>query len=174
MVLAQAELFLRSDSDDAPFSLEPILAVLAGRGLVLRRGDELAAPDPNSAAFAELHLLGETMRPTLERYLLTLALLERHGSGNLTRRRLEEIAHLLAQRLGLLHEFNASEFAERGLFAGVVDNLLGGGLLRVDADDLLYFDERISAPAADAELLLAADVRQTIRRMAETRVAAGG
>ena len=29
-----------------------------------------------------------------------------------------------------------------------VDNLLGGGLLRADADDLLYFDERISAPAA--------------------------
>ena len=173
MVLAQAELFLRSE-DDAPFSLEPILAVLAGRGLVLRRGDELAAPDPNSAAFDELHLLGETMRPTLERYLLTLALLERHGSGNLTRRRLEEIAHLLAQRLGLLHEFNATEFAERGLFAGVVDNLLGGGLLRADADELLHFDERISAPAADAELLLAADVRQTIRRMAETRVVAEG
>jgi glycerol-3-phosphate O-acyltransferase len=73
----------------------------------------------------------------------------------------------------LLHEFNATEFAERGLFAGVVDNLLGGGLLRADADELLHFDERISAPAADAELLLAADVRQTIRRMAEMRVAAG-
>jgi len=170
LALVQAELFLRLP-DDGVFSLEPALAVLAERGLVHRRDDLLVAPDPTSAAFDELQLLGETMRPTLQRYLLTLALLERHGSGALTRGRLEEIAHLLAQRLGLLREANASEFAERGLFANVVDHLLGAGFLRTEGE-LLHFDQRLSAPAADAELLLSAEVRRTIRRMAGSGAAA--
>jgi glycerol-3-phosphate O-acyltransferase len=170
LALVQAELFLHCGAEGVSCSLEPALAVLVERSLVERRGDELAAPDPTSGAFAELHLLGETMRPTLERYLLMLSLLEHHGSGNLTRRRLEELSHLLAQRLALLHESNASEFAERGLFASVIDNLLDAGLLAMD-NDVLRFDARLSAPAADAELLLAAEVRQTIRRMAGTDAA---
>jgi glycerol-3-phosphate O-acyltransferase len=169
LVLAQSELFFRCAPEDVPSSLEPVLAVLEARGLILRQGQDLVAPDPNSRAADELRLLGETMRPTLERYLLTLVLLEQHGSGNLARNRLEEISHLLAQRLALLYESNTSEFAERGLFANVVENLLTAGLLRQDEQGMLHFDERISAPAADAELLLSAGVRQTIRRMAATQ-----
>ncbi|HZV54679.1 MAG TPA: glycerol-3-phosphate 1-O-acyltransferase PlsB [Rhodocyclaceae bacterium] len=166
LVLAHSELFLRCTPADVPSALEDVLAILAARGLVSLDGDDLVAPDPNSREFAELHLLGETMQPTLERYLLTLALLQHYGSGNLSRRRLEESCHLLAQRLALLYEFNAPEFAERSLFANVVENLLAAGLLRADAEGLLHFDERIGAPAADAELLLAAEVRQTVRRIA--------
>jgi glycerol-3-phosphate O-acyltransferase len=172
LVLSRSEVFFRCAPDDVPNSLEPVLAVLAARGLIHRQGHELAAPDPNSAAFIELRMLGETMRPTLERYLLTLALLEHHGSGNLSRTRLEEVSHLLAQRLALLHESNASEFAERGLFANVVETLVTAGLLRQDEQGMLHFDERISAPAVDAELLLAAEMRQIIRRLAGTGVAA--
>jgi len=172
LLLAQTELFYRGAPEDAPIVLEPVLAVLEARGLVQRQGQELVAPDPNSRAAAELQLLGETMRPTLERYLLTLALLEHHGSGKLSRNRVEEVSHLLAQRLALLHESNGAEFAERGLFAGVVDNLLAAGLVGQDEQGLLHFDERISAPAADAELLLAAEVRQVVRRMAGTGAAA--
>jgi len=166
LLLAQTELFYRGAPEDASTMLAPVLTVFEARGLIQRQGQELVAPDPSSRAADELRLLGETMRPTLSRYLLTLAILERHTSGQLDRARLEELSHLLAQRLALLHESNASEFAERGLFANVVENLLTAGLLRLDEQGMLQFDERISAPAADAELLLSAGVRQTIRRMA--------
>jgi glycerol-3-phosphate O-acyltransferase len=164
--LAQTELFLRCAAADVPASLATVLDALVECGLIAIQGNELLAPEPSSREFAELHLLGETMRPTLERYLLTLALLQHHGSGRLTRAALEESCQLLAQRLALLYEFNAPEFAERSLFANVLANLLAAGLLRADTMGLLHFDERITAPAADAELLLAAEVRQTIRRMA--------
>lgn len=165
--LARTELFLRCGPGNVPAALEKVLAALTARGLLLARDDELFAPEANSLEFAELELIGETMRPTLERYLLTLALLQQHGSGCLSRQALEESCHLLAQRLALLYEFNAPEFSERGVFTGVIANLVAAGLLREDATGLLHFDERISAPAADAELLLAAEVRQTIRRMAK-------
>jgi glycerol-3-phosphate O-acyltransferase len=167
-LLLRAELFLRWRPEDLPAVLEGVLAVMVARGLVRRSGDQLAAPEANSQEFAELRLLGETIRPTLERHLLMLALLQRHGSGRLTRKGLEESGHLLAQRLAMLYEFNSPEFSEKSLFAGVVGNLLGAGLLVEGIDGRLLFDERISAPAEHTELLLPAEVRQAVRRMAAT------
>jgi glycerol-3-phosphate O-acyltransferase len=165
--LLRAELFLRWPPEALPGAIDAAIAVLEARGLLRRNADagRLAAPEPNSQEFAELRLLGETIRPTLERHFLTLALLQRHGSGQLTRRALEEVSHLLAQRLALLYEFNAPEFSEKALFAGVVANLVEAGFLHEDEAGLLHFDERITVPAAHAELVLSAEVRQAIRRM---------
>lgn len=166
MELVRAELFLHGSDDDTREALERVLAVLCDRGLIVREADEWRAPDPGSLAFAELQLIGETMRPTLERNLLALELLVRHGSGRLSRKRLEELCQRLAERLALLYEYNAPEFAERGVFASVVDSLIATGMIDVDAEGLVHFDARIAAPASDAELLLSAETRQTIRRLA--------
>ncbi|MBI4985413.1 MAG: glycerol-3-phosphate 1-O-acyltransferase PlsB [Rhodocyclales bacterium] len=160
------ELFLRWSPPEIPATLDAILAVLQERGLLIDDGSMLAAPAPGSQEAAELQLLGETMRPTLERHFLTLALLQRHGSGRLTRRALEDACHLLAQRLALLYEFNAPEFSEKSLFAAVVGNIIDAGLIVENGDGLLHFDAQTVAPAEHAELLLAAEVRQAIRRIA--------
>lgn len=166
--LLRAELFLRWPPEALPDAVAAAIAALEARGLLHLSADagQLAAPEPNSQEFAELRLLGETIRPTLERHFLTLALLQRHGPGRLTRHALEGASHLLAQRLALLYEFNAPEFSEKALFAGVVANLVEAGFLHEDGAGLLHFDERITVPAAHAELVLSAEVRQTIRRMA--------
>jgi len=126
----------------------------------------LHAPPPNSEASPELQQLGEIIRPTLERQFLTLALLQHHGSGRLTRAELEEATHLLAQRLAMLYEQNSAEFSEKLLFANVIRNLTDAGILQADAAGLLQFDERITLAAAQTELLLAADVRHSIQRIA--------
>jgi glycerol-3-phosphate O-acyltransferase len=167
-LLLRAELFLRWRPQELPAVLEGVLAVLIARGLIRRSGEHLTAPEANSQEFSELRLLGETIRPTLERNFLTLALLQRHGSGRLTRKGLEQSGHLLAQRLAMLYEFNSPEFSEKSLIAGVVTNLLGAGLLTEDKDGQLHFDERITAPAEHTELFLPAEVRQAVRRMAAT------
>jgi glycerol-3-phosphate O-acyltransferase len=166
--LLRAELFLRLAPEDLPGAMQTAVAVLVERHLVRRSTDtgRLLASEPNSQEFAELGLLGESIRPMLERHFLTLALLQRHGSGQLTRRALEEASHLLAQRLALLYEFNTPEFSEKDQFANVVAHLVETGLLREGEAGLLHFDERITLPAAHAELVLPAEVRQTIRRMA--------
>ena len=166
--LLRAELYLRWPLEELPAAMGAAVAALEARSLLRRNPDSgrLAAPEPNSQAFAELLLLGETIRPALERHFLTLALLQRHGSGRITRRALEEASHLLAQRLALLYEFNAPEFSEKALFAGVVAQFVDAGFLREDDTGLLHFDERITVPAAHAELVLSAEVRQTILRMA--------
>jgi len=166
--LLRAELFLHCPAEALPEAMAAVVSVLGGRGLMRRNPEtgRYAAPEPTSQAFAELRQLGEAIRPTLERHFLTLALLQRHGPGRLTRRALEEASHLLAQRLALLYEFNAPEFSDKSLFAGFIGHLLDAGILREGEAGLLEFDERISVPAAHAELVLSADVRQTILRMA--------
>jgi glycerol-3-phosphate O-acyltransferase len=126
----------------------------------------LLAAEANSPAYAQLRWLGEIIRPTLERHFLTLILLQSHGTGRLTKKTLEERAHLLAQRLSLLYAFNAPEFAERTAFASFIATLLDHGMLSENEEGFLAFDQRLDAAAAQAELVLAAEPREAIRRMA--------
>jgi glycerol-3-phosphate O-acyltransferase len=131
----------------------------------------LVAPEPISQEFAELHLLGETIRPLLERHFLTLSLLQRHGTGQLTRQALENHCHLLAQRLSLLYEFNTPEFPEKATFSAFIANLIEAEFLREDDNGLLHFDERLMTPLAHSELVLSVEARQAIRRIAGAGVA---
>jgi glycerol-3-phosphate O-acyltransferase len=166
--LLRAELFLPWDVDQLDAVIDRAEAALCQRGLILDDGQAglLRAPMPNSEASAELRQVGEIIRPTLERQFLTLALLQHHGSGKLTRATLEEATHLLAQRLAMLYEFNSAEFSEKLMFANVIRNLIDAEILRVDEAGLLQFDERITLAAAQTELLLAADVRHSIQLIA--------
>jgi len=114
-----------------------------------------------------LHLIGETLRPMLGRHFLALALLQQRGSGKLTRVVLEKDCQSLAQRLALLHGFGEAETADRSDFANLVSNLLDAELLVEDEEGLLRFDQRLLGPLTHVELVLPADARQSIRRVAE-------
>jgi glycerol-3-phosphate O-acyltransferase len=171
--LLRAELFLPWEAAELDMAIDRAEDALRQRGLIL--GDDqneiLRAPPPNSEAGPELRQLGEIIRPTLERQFLTLALLQHHGSGQLTRHALEEGAHLLAQRLAMLYEFNVAEFSEKLPFTHVIRNLIDAELLQTHAG-LLSFDERITRAAAQTELLLPADVRHSIQLIARAAPAA--
>ena len=164
--LLRTELFLPWEAGDLDAAIERSEAALARRGLILTEAEVLRAPPPNSEASPELRQLGEIIRPMLERQFLTLALLQHHGSGSLTRAALEDATLLLAQRLAMLYEFNASEFPEKLLFANVIRNLVDADILQVGDDGRLRFDQRITLAAAQTELLLAADVRASIQLIA--------
>ncbi|HMW64537.1 glycerol-3-phosphate 1-O-acyltransferase PlsB [Accumulibacter sp.] len=173
--LMRAELFLRWTDDELPAASEAIVGVLLARGLLRRSqvSGRLAAADPISQESAELRLLGETIRPLLERHFLTLALLERHGPGKLSRQALEDQCHLLARRLSLLDQFNAADFPEKATFSAFITNLVEAEFLREDEGGMLHFDERLLTPLAHSELVLSADARQAIRRMAGADVTGG-
>ena len=165
--LMRTELFLHWTPEELPAATAAIIDVYVERGLLLRNDPgRLSAPEPNSQEFAELRLLGETIRPTLERHFLALALLQHCGSGCRSRRTLVNDCHLLAQRLALLYAFNAPEHSEITTFSALIAQFIDANLLREDETGLLHFDQRITRPLAHAELVLPAEARQTIRRMA--------
>jgi glycerol-3-phosphate O-acyltransferase len=166
--LMGAELFLRFAADELPVEMGRIINVFAERGLLSHSEDSrrLLAPEPYTREFAELHLIGETLRPTLGRHFLALSLLQQRGAGVMTRRQLEDECHLLAQRLSLLGGFSAAEITDRSVFAMLVGNLLDTELLREDGAGMLQFGSDLVEPLAYAELVLPAEVQQAVRRMA--------
>jgi glycerol-3-phosphate O-acyltransferase len=101
----------------------------------------------------------------------TLALLDRQGSGQLTRQALEDNCHLLAQRLSLLYEFNTPEFPEKATFSAFIANLIEADFLHEDDQGLLHFDERLMTPLTHSELVLSVEARRAIRRIAGAGVA---
>ena len=164
--LMGTELFLHWPREALPAVTETIVKALIERGLLQRNTfGTLSAPEANSQEFAELRLLGETIRPLLERHFLLLSLLQHHGSGKTARPTLENECHLLAQRLMLLYDFGAPEPAEKTSYSALIAHLIDSEFLREDETGLLHFDERISTPLAHAELVLPAEVRQAIGRL---------
>lgn len=167
--LMGTELFLRWTPEELPAATEAVIAVLLERGLLLRSATgRLSSPESSSQEFAELRQIGETLRPILERHFLTLSLLQHGGSGRRSRRTLENDCHLLAQRLALLYDFNAPEHSEKTTFSAIIATLVDSELLHEDETGLLHFDQRITTPLAHAELVLPAEARQAIQRMARS------
>ena len=98
--------------------------------------------------------------------VLLLAVLMQQGSGTLNAQELIETTWLLAQRINLLHHGMMAENAERPQFSQLLRTLIDADLVRTDDQGRLTFDQRISDPAGQAELLLEADVRDAILRIA--------
>lgn len=164
--LLSMELFLHWSAEELPGATGAVIDVLLRRKLLcIDPGGTLSAPGQNSQEFAELQLLGETLRPMLERHFLILALLQHFGSGKRMRATLENDCHLLAQRLAKLYVIETPEYSEKAAFSALIAHLIDTGFLEEDASGLLHFDTRITEPLACAELVLPPEARQSIRRL---------
>ena len=103
---------------------------------------------------------------TFERYFITMAILAKNGSGQLTRGELERLCYLTAQRIAQLHEIAAPEFSDRNLFRQFISLLRDNGVLTTNAEEKLEFDEVIGQISDDARFILNADIRHGIMRVA--------
>lgn len=165
--LLQTELFLHWTEEELLTQTDAIISVLEERRLLhLNEAELLAAPEQNSQEFAELQLIGEILYPLLVRHFLLLAVLQHEGSGNRTRQTLENDCYLLAERFALLYEFNSQEYSDKKEFSSLITHLIEADLLIEDETGLLHYDQRTVQPLAHAELVLPAETRQAIRRMA--------
>jgi glycerol-3-phosphate O-acyltransferase len=166
-----AELSLRWREEEVPGVILQVLAALAQVGLLEPAGggsdgaageERWRRPAPNSAAAMELSLLAQATLPTIERYYLAIALLVRAGSGSYSQKALEQQCQLMAQRMTLLHGFNSPEFFDRALFGSFITLLRSRGVLRLDAQGCLAFDQVLVAVARDAEVVLSEQIRHSI------------
>jgi glycerol-3-phosphate O-acyltransferase len=166
----RSELFLPWCDEEVEAVIQNILDALIDMQLLTARNNEghLACPSPNSAEYAQLNVLGQSVRQNLERYYMTVSLLTQQGSGGITQKRLEELCQLLAQRLSILHEFSAPEFSDKALFHTFVETLRNTGQIQTDDNDHLTFDHRLIDVAEGARLILPPDMRQAIQQI--TRV----
>ncbi|HEX4869168.1 MAG TPA: glycerol-3-phosphate 1-O-acyltransferase PlsB, partial [Moraxellaceae bacterium] len=162
----QSELFLPWCLESVEAVINQWLAAFTEQGLLIARdGEHLICASPASESYAELNVLAQAVRQNIERYYMTVSLLTQLGTGRISPKRLEELCHLLAQRLSVLHEFSAPEFSDKALFRNFVQTLIDTGVATVDGQDHLCFDDRLITIAAESRLILGAEIRHGIQQI---------
>lgn len=164
----KSELFLpwsQQGFEEAAFGF---IEWLRARGLVLPDAGDgyLERAEGGSVEAFQLRLLGRALIQTYERYYITVAVLAKNGSGTLTRRELERLCTLTAQRISLLNEFAAPEFYDLILFRQFIELLRSTGIINVNEAGKFEFGRLIGRISEDAKLILSKDIRHGILRVA--------
>jgi glycerol-3-phosphate O-acyltransferase len=160
----RSELFLRWPEEEVPQVMRRTVEVLVSSRLLLVEPDGVSVrrPPAGTAEAVQLSVLAQSTLQTLERFYMTIALLFKHGSGNISQNDLENLCYLMAQRITLLHGLDAPEFFAKTLFRNFIQVLKARGALTVNAQGLLEYDESIRSVEADAKLVLSEQIRHSV------------
>ena len=162
----QAELFIPWGQRQITKALDDSIEQLVQHGLLIRDedGEMLSRVKNNPEAVMQLNILAHSLLQTLHRYLITVSVLARNGSGVLSRAELERLCIDTAQRISMLHEFNAPEFYDKALFRGFIAQLRKNGYLAPNQEEKLVFDQRLKQISQDAKFILGEAIRLEIDR----------
>lgn len=156
------ELTLKWDADDIDAVTLDAVHALVEQGLLTREGDWLIRPPAGSACAYQLLMLGQSMVPMIQRFYLAIALLNRHGSGTLSRARLEQLCQWSAERLSMIYGLHSPDFFNKTLFHDYILQLQELEVLQRNAEGLLEFDASLVSIGADARLVLGEEIRHSI------------
>ena len=156
------ELTLQWDIDDIEGVTEDAVDALVEQGLLSREGDALVRPHAGSSEAYQLLMLGQSMVPMLQRFYLVVAILVQHGSGTLSRVRLEKMCQSSAERLSMIYGLHSPDFFNKTLFHDFIRKLQDQEVLTRNQDGLLDFDEVLVGIGADARLVLGEEIRHSI------------
>lgn len=160
----KAELFLPWTEEQALETVDMHLSQLIRLGLLREEqgGAMLARAHGSSLEAIQLRLLGHGLLQTFERYYITVAVLVKNGNGKLSRAQLEKLCGLTAQRLSILHEFEAPEFYDKNLFRNFIALLRENRVLKRNSSGKLEFDQLLEQVVEEAKLLLSKEIRHSI------------
>lgn len=151
----KAELFLKWQEDELNEQICSYVDALAQAKLItLDDEDMLYSPAPNSEDHNQLVVLAAPVMQSIERYYMTLALITQRGSGNISAKQVEDLSHLLGQRLSVLYEFNSPEFFDKALFQSFIRVLTQQGYIRTNDEGAIVFDDAFKNVAQYADLVL--------------------
>ena len=163
----RTEMRLHFETDDLDRVVERIIDAMVTSRLLRRDGNVLLRPPAGSAEAFALTQLGQSVVPVLQRYFMTIALMDRFGSGKLTQNRLEELCQLCAERLSIIYGLRSPDFFDRKLFRGFLGTLREQGTIRVNEDGKLEFELSFEAIERDARLVLGEPLRHSILTVTE-------
>jgi glycerol-3-phosphate O-acyltransferase len=160
----RAELCLRWREDELPGVVDGVLAALARRGLLERdaEGSVWRRTTTGSAEAVRLSVLAQATIQTVERYYLAIALLLRAGRSTVTLDALEQRCVAMAQRMTMLYGLAAPEFFDKAMFRDFIELLRQRGVIRLDGDGRLTYDDALLAVAQDARVVLSEQIRNSI------------
>ena len=151
----KAELFLKWKDDELKAQTQAYIDALLDAELISKDTEgNLVSPAPNTEAHNQLVVLATPVMQSLERYYMTLSLITQRGSGNISARQVEELSHLVGQRLSVLYEFNSPEFFDKALFQSFIKVLTQKGYISTNEDNAIVYGEEFQNVAQYANLVL--------------------
>ena len=162
----KAELFLKWNEDEIQAPTEAYIDALLNAKLISQDAEgNLVAPAPNTEDHNQLVVLATPVMQSLERYYITLSLITQRGSGNISMRQVEELSHLVGQRLSVLYEFNSPEFFDKALFQSFIKMLTQKGYISTNEDNSIVFDAPFQNITQYANLVLDEDKLQMLHHI---------
>jgi len=160
----QKELRLKWADEEVDDVTTAAIEALVEYKLLMRGSNKkmLERPPAGSAKAYQLLMLGQSMVPMLQRFYLVIAMLVHHGSGTLSRVRLEKMCQMSAERLSLIYGLHSPDFFNKSLFHDYIRMLQEQKVLRRNKNGLLEFDDDIIRIGADARLVLGEEIRHSI------------
>lgn len=151
----KAELYLKWKDDELKDQICSYVQGLVNANLIsIDDEGKLNSPAPNTELHNQLMVLAAPVKQSIERYYMTLALITQRGSGNISSKQVEDLSHLLGQRLSVLYEFNSPEFFDKALFQSFIRVLTQQGYISTNEDGAIVFDRQFQDVAQYANLVL--------------------
>jgi len=165
-----AEFFLHWPSSEIEDVIDKILQTLTNTKLLnYNEGSSIySKPRISTEAHAQLSTLARVLSPLLELYYMIFTLLAKHGSDTLTRERLEELCHLMAQRISLMYEINSPDFFDKKLIANFINSLLEHGYVTINAAGNLELSDYALKEGRHTRRLLDKNMQYNILQMLHT------
>ena len=170
----QAELYLPWNEDGFAERIALTLQTFEREALLERVSDEDDGIYARNAGQTDevfrLRALSHPLQQAFERYYIAISVLAKNGPGTLGAGELEGLCQLAAQRLSLLYAPAAPEFFDKSLFRGFIQKLRELGLVKLDGNSKLVFDDRLANWAKDAKVILGRELRHSIEKVSPEAV----
>jgi glycerol-3-phosphate O-acyltransferase len=142
-----------------PGYITDILYSFANNNLIEFDGTT-AVTHSDSHAFAQLEMLGKVSHLTLQRYAITVNLID--SNQGITRTNLESENDVLANRLGTLHGIKSPEFFDKKVLVSFVSSLKEHGFITISEQQCIEPTAQLSELKTHLHALLPASIWQSI------------
>lgn len=148
----QSEMYLPWQEDELPVLLDQVVNSLVNLSIVIRDGNALITPAPESREYNYLQDVACITDATLERFYIVLAQLK-SGPGGSTGQ-LESSAAGIAEQLCVLYGINSPDFFDKSLFATFLATLKRQNVInrQLEIQDSLSELEYAAARTLDADV----------------------
>ena len=152
----ESEMFLPWDILHLEEVLDSVVESLFELGLITMTGSQIAIPSPESSEYNSLQDIASITDPTLERFYIVMALLQRSKRPSV--KALESASAGIAEQLSVIYGINSPEFFDKTLFSTFLKQLKSEQVV----DTELAVSENFALLESTTARTLNADVRYSI------------
>lgn len=170
----KSELYLRWNVEELEAEVNGAIEQLVDLGVVswTESRESLSRAVAGSEDIFLLLSIGQIILPSLQRYFLTVSLLSRYGSGQIDAEALGAQCRKCAERLEEIHGMQSPEFYDKSLFRSFIDTLLQQGVVTIDDNGKLEYENVFSSIDSDTRTILGEQIRHSILNITARAVSA--